>query len=302
MAPQSKRYRRSRSALAMGRQAIKQHKYWNDQVNQFDETKIANKRGRSRLKDENKMILLAIRSVLRTYLEFVDSGYMCIDEISWTKIYLKVSEDFHVRRHHVRWLHQNHVDGDGSVLTFGKKRRGPKMEVHQKLEVIHTRAICDLADRYHGNGRTITNRIVRNYLAIKFNIKISRSAVSMYFGRLGLTWKKISNKKRNPGNYRVDLMRSFLIDYSKLYNEFINDPEGCPFIFVYTDESYIHKMHCGNFSYLPENVKEINRSNNKGDRLIIIHAITPFGPVAEYDDNNEPVCELEWISEGKFEI
>jgi hypothetical protein len=35
--------------------------------------------------------------------------------------------------------------------------------------------------------------------------------------------------------------------------------------------------------------------------LIIIHAITPFGPVAEYDGNNEPVCELEWINEGKFD-
>jgi hypothetical protein len=46
--------------------------------------------------------------------------------------------------------------------------------------------------------------------------------------------------------------------------------------------------------YVHEKDDEVQRSNNQGDRLIIIHAITPDGPLGERDDNNVPVSDLIW--------
>ena len=38
----------------------------------------------------------------------------------------------------------------------------------------------------------------------------------------------------------------------------------------------------------------INRSASKGERLVILHAITPFGPLCERDERGIPVSDLKW--------
>ena len=111
--------------------------------------------------------------------------------------------------------------------------------------------------------------------------------------KLGLNWKPVKSKKRNVGAYRMDLLRDFIISFNRMYTAFNFDPEACDFVFVFTDETYIHRMHAAKNSYLGVD-STINRSSSKGERLIILHAITPFGPLCEKDENNYPVSDLKW--------
>jgi hypothetical protein len=151
------------------------------------------------------------------------------------------------------------------VVVFGQQHRGPKEKVHQVLDAVHLTAIAKLVDTYHADGQIITITIIRNHILLHYQIDLCKATIRLYMKRLGMTWKKIKGKKRNVRGYRVDLMRTFLVEYNNLYTIFTEAPINCPFVFVYMDESYIHRMHCGKFSYLPDRVDEINRGNNKGD-------------------------------------
>jgi hypothetical protein len=74
--------------------------------------------------------------------------------------------------------------------------------------------------------------------------------ISNYFKGLGLTWKRVSNKRRGMGAYRNDLLRQFMIDVDKVINN-----DDC--VIVGTNESYIHRNHCSKFSYVTK-----KRNNN----------------------------------------
>jgi hypothetical protein len=110
--------------------------------------------------------------------------------------------------------------------------------------------------------------------------------MAAHLSRLGLSWRKVKPKKRTLGSYRKDAIRDFLIGYDKHYR----DPNV---IFVYTDESYIHAGHGVANSYCNEH-SEVIGSNSKGRRLVILHAITENGPLAELDEQGVPVDDLDW--------
>jgi hypothetical protein len=196
----------------------------------------------------------------------------------------------HVKRQYVVDLHRQLVD-EGCVLLFGHSdgsKRGPKEEIHRKLNQMQVQSIVDRVDNYHADGRTITNREIRNYLTLEHQITLSKMTISNYFKRLGLTWKRVSNKRRGMGAYQKDLLRQFMIDVDKVMNN-----DDC--IIVGTNESYIHRNHCSKFSYITKKEITIGRSNNKGERLIIMHEISPHGPLAERDKTtNRPVSDLQW--------
>jgi hypothetical protein len=123
------------------------HAYWKNALEEFCEYDIGNPTGRSRTKEENRLILCAIRSNLRTYLEMVDNKQMKIEDVTWTNIYNKVSTDFQIRRTSVEALHLNFIEEEGDVLVFGKdNKRGPKVEVHRVLDQEVVQCIVDLVD------------------------------------------------------------------------------------------------------------------------------------------------------------
>jgi hypothetical protein len=127
----------------------------------------------------------------------------------------------------------------------------------------------------------VTNIGIRNYFTLKYDITLSKMAVSKNFKRLGLTWKKVTNKKRSVGEYCRDLLRTFIIEFDKVMTAINRDLESCAVILVYTDESYIHRNRNSKYLYMKKIEVPIERSNNKGEMLIIIHAITPHGVMAE---------------------
>jgi hypothetical protein len=133
---------------------------------------------------------------------------------------------------------------------------------------------------------------MRNYIRNHLGVNLKKSAMSTYFRRLGLQWKPVRTKKRNLGAYRMDLLREFLIELDKYYKQWIADKDNCPFVFVFTDESYIHRTHAMSNSYINEK-SQVNRSSSKGQRLIIMYAITPDGPLCQRIDGI-PVDDLQW--------
>jgi hypothetical protein len=236
------------------------------------------------------MILCSLLMLLGTYLRLAMENKIKITEVSWRFLYDEVSSKLHVKRQYVVDLHCQLVD-EGCVFLFGHgdgSKRGPKEEIHRRLNPLQVQSMVDSVDDYHANGRTITNREIRDYLMLEHQITLSNMTISNYFERLGLTWKRVNNKRRGMGAYLKDLLRQFMIDIDKVMNN-----ENC--IIVGTDESYIHRNHCSNFSYVTKKEIAIGRSNDKGERLIIMHAISPHGPLAKREETtNSQVSDLQW--------
>jgi hypothetical protein len=91
----------------------------------------------------------------------------------------------------------------------------------------------------------------------------------------------------------MDLLRDYMIKFDELYSQYKKDKENCPFVFVFTDESYVRKGQGLSNSWTWSDTV-INESASKGTRLIMIHAITPDSPLCERDDDNTPVSDLVW--------
>lgn len=78
------------------------------------------------------------------------------------------------------------------------------------------------------------------------------------------------------------------------YKITLQDEANCPFVFVFTYKSFVHRRYGLTKSYFKQDSKDFNRSTSKGDRLIIMHAITVKGPLTEYNDINQPAERLVW--------
>jgi hypothetical protein len=269
-----------------------------------DGSKLCNNKGRTRTIFENRMIVMALKMLLGVYLRFVANETITINEISWPMIEKEVSENFKVKQRHVTEIRQQYFT-DGSIKVFGKEKgiysiRGAgasKYSNKPTLSRCQMQLIVDEVDKLHAAGKTVVNQLLRNFIRVRFNgATVSKSAMGRYMKQLGLAWKPVRSSKQRLGDYRMDLLRSFLIEFNNLYSIWIANPDDCDFIFVFTDESYIHQTHSNKCSYIPIDKKKeckVVRSSSKGQRLIIMHAITTFGPLCELD-NNYPVNMLQW--------
>jgi hypothetical protein len=81
----------------------------------------------------------------------------------------------------------------------------------------------------------------------------------------------------------MEYLRDFLISFSSFVER--NDSEGddCPFMFVSTDRKH---------SYFGDD-STINKTGSNGESLIVLHAISPKGPLCERIDVIR-VCDFLW--------
>ena len=82
------------------------------------------------------------------------------------------------------------------------------------------------------------------------------------------------------------------------------------YVIAFTDETYIHQNHSPLTSWV-DSSKEVGKTSSKGKRLIVLHAVTMNGFIAEEDAKGEPIEEkamsgskepantAEWIWEAK---
>jgi ribosomal protein S19E (S16A) len=229
----------------------------------------------------------------------MDDDNLPPSSISWTLIEEAVARDLCVRREYLTELCKVFLD-DGDVTVFGEEnQRGGATEKydHSKQQKISRKVLLAMAkfiDQQHSEGRsvTVTNRKLLNWLKQEHDIEVSRKTVQ-HLKDLGLSWSKVKPKKRTLGSFGLKAIRDYLIALNQIVIAMENgNPENLVFVFI--DESYVHTTHAHDHSYLQKGKEHIERTSSKGKRLIILHAITIDGPLAENGDDGKPVSHLEW--------
>jgi hypothetical protein len=115
---------------------------------------------------------------------------------------------------------------------------------------------------------------LRTALAAELGVVVSKSTVRRWLHALGYQYgkKHFVNQTRS---YRNALIRSYIYKYAAALKE----QEDGSAIIVFMDESYIHAHPCSQFLWhsLSSATKNEVRGDNKGKRIIIMHAMTKDG-------------------------
>ena len=253
---------------------------------------IGNDRGRIRTFEENRVTLLAMIAMMQLWLEMVDKGALDVLDWTWSHFDMIFSRAMKQKQQHIRSLRTHYAEHQ-EVLVFGEEKgedslRGKASKNYKESRILTDQQcqwIIKYVDDEHAEGRSVNNTNLRSALFTEFDLELSRQTTANYLKLLGLSWKKAKGRSRKFGDYRSDAIRSYLIGLSKYKKD-----DNC--VFVYTDESYVHSSHCAGNSYLGDG-KVLNKSNSKGRRLIILHAITKDGPLCERVDGY-PIDDLIW--------
>lgn len=269
---------RSRKAAATKKRLQRSVNSWKDRLHVFDgfAAGIKNPPGRSRTFNENKLLLLALRAALRRQVQALEANKSEMT-MSWTAIEEEVSTDFGVNRNHLTSLRKEFLD-DGDVLVWsedsarGGAAEGYDHSKNRKISPEILKSIAHFIDSEHALGRSVVNRAVRSWLLENHSISVGRSTVQRAMKRLGLQWQAIKPVKKTLNAYRLKAIRDFIIGLDKIHTAITNGNEEA-YVFVFTDESYIHNSHAIKVSYLSSGDKSVNRSTGKGRRLILLHTL-----------------------------
>jgi hypothetical protein len=160
-----------------------------------------------------------------------------------------------------------------------------------KLLPHHLLSLCQCLEEQHAEGRAVTNSKAQNFIRITFEIEVTNRSVRRHFARLGFSWQKTKKKKRTLDGCRIDAARDFLLKPDKLVIDMEDKNIALP---VCTDKLCLHNNHSSGMSHCRS--KELMRkSGSKGERLVILHAVTPDGPLCEMDPvTNVPHDDLIW--------
>ena len=115
---------------------------------------------------------------------------------------------------------------------------------------------------------------LRDELKQELGVSLHRSTIHRWLHALGYQYgkKRFSNQ---PAAYRNALIRGFLYKYAAALKE----EEAGRAVIVYMDESYVHAHHCSKHFWfsLASTQRDCVRGDNKGKRIIIMHAMTKDG-------------------------
>ena len=162
------------------------------------------------------------------------------------------------------------------------------------MEPDHLKQIEMFADEKHSNGNAVVARQIIALLLDKFGLMIHRRTVGRLMRKLGLNYSAIKPVKRIFAAHRRKVLREYLIELDGYERRMKNNDSE--YVYVFTDESYVNTGHGMSKSYIPsDKAKEckIHKKSGKGRRLIILHAITVDGPLAEKDEDGKYIDKLQ---------
>jgi hypothetical protein len=116
---------------------------------------------------------------------------------------------------------------------------------------------------------------LRAALEKEVGVIVSKSTMHRWLHALGYQYGKKNFINNQTSSYRHALIRSYIYKYAKALDE----QEMGKAIVVYMDESYIFQHHCSQKLWysLSSSTKNDVRGNNRGKRIIIMHAMTKDG-------------------------
>jgi len=294
--------RRSQSKEAKKKQKQRRHKQWNDDLVYLESLigDFQNPKGKSRTEEENRIAVLVLVDVVRTRIRQHANPRVHEEDkesLSWSSIEKKVAEILHYDPLTVKEIRKSVMDDgdlpDRDVKPRGGAADGAKPPSNQLLQQEALEQVVRYVNSEHGKGSTVTNKKLRAHILKKLGVVVSRTTMQRTMRRLGLCWSAVKPKPRTLGAYRLEEIRNFLIELDELVRAMESGEESNA-VLVFTDESYVHNTHASKFSYVPADKKHINRKTGRGRRLIIMHAITPDGPLCERDEKGVPYDTIEW--------
>ena len=147
-----------------------------------------------------------------------------------------------------------------------------------------------------GPGKVTLKEIQKHMLEKapeSLRVRIPRSSLS-YMLRKNMGYVYAYTKKKGAlmkGEKRHAIIRRFVIEMHRA----LKAQEKGECIIVFTDETYIHQNHSPLMSWVKPDDKSVEKTTSKGNRLIVLHAITTDDFITLNDDEGFP------IAEGAFE-
>ena len=301
-AARSSKKRKSESAAAVKKRKEREQSKWESEVKVFDlhVKKLKHQKGQVYSRDKNEMLIKALNAYLKRRLDANKNlNYVDKTSIWWTSVDYEVPHDFGVGIKHVMWLRQTFIE-NGEIINKETDKRGcPVGSMNNWSTKINKDALKEIAkyvDELHSKHTTVNCTKVSEMLMDKLSLTVHKTTIHCAMEKLGLTWAPIKFKPRTFAAHRHEHLRNFLISLDR-YTKEINNGNERGLVFVYTDESYIHQNNQSKCTYLSDKQRKegIDRKKmGKGRRLVILHAITAFGPLCERDKEGFPVCDLVW--------
>lgn len=144
----------------------------------------------------------------------------------------------------------------------------------------------------HAKGQQVFRRTVGEWIKKSCGHDMSNRAVGALLYRLRYRRRRGRIKIPPLNEERKARIRRFLVEM----NGALTEEEAETAVIVYMDESFVHQLHGSAYSYFftdEDGVVQdgMGRTSGKGLRMIMVHAITKHGPLAECDDKGFPIEE-----------
>ena len=148
-----------------------------------------------------------------------------------------------------------------------------EQQIHHTIaEFNQSKGFCNTAD-------------LQSFLAQEFHIQISRDGLRRRLHSLGYRW----GESRTVGGMTASARIARGVTYMKELSLAIEEENSGSAVICYSDESYVnvrHKIQYTWYSIYSPQTNEVGGPSSKGEREIIIHAITKFGLVGGDCSNN----------------
>ena len=144
----------------------------------------------------------------------------------------------------------------------------------------------------HNEGRQVFQRTVGEWMEQQCGRSMSNRSVGRLLQRLGYV-RRCGRIKIPPlTEPRKARIRRFLIEM----NDALAQENEVRAIIVYMDENFVHQLHASAYSYFERDNKGVvhggfGRTSGKGQRMIMVHAITKHGPLVTRDGDGFPIPE-----------
>jgi len=136
-------------------------------------------------------------------------------------------------------------------------------------------------------GHNTTSQQIAGSLSKELGIKVSHRTVQRWLNALGYSWQRKRLLGGMKPEHRDARWRQYVLDYA----EALADEDAGTHVIVYVDESFVHQHHTRKWGWL-RNGDPTVIADSDGKRLIILHAMTDSGLLAEPD-----AVPSNWMSE-----
>ncbi len=165
----------------------------------------------------------------------------------------------------------NKMGDEGLIFSKSQKRGRPSFAVKPGIEPIVRKYIR----KANKNGEQVNIEIIRKYMRDVLKFEVAHTTLWRALQRWGFDFGKGIRSAQLKESERILIMRR---QYLRLKRSNRDDKGHIIRPEVYLDESYINKNHSNdNTWYFEEDGIIIGKPTGKGDRLIIVDAITKEG-------------------------